>query len=144
MRYLALLALIFTACATKRVPQTSPGEARFQTYCAGCHESDGRGSADAPPLADSAWITGPPDRIIAIVLHGVRGRMMVAGTAYDREMPGFGHRLPDDEVAAVVTYIRERFGPKASPIGAPAVHRVREANAERTQYWTADELLSKF
>jgi mono/diheme cytochrome c family protein len=98
---------------------------------------------DAPALAGSLWVTGPESRLIRIVLHGVRGPMVVDGKTYDREMPGFGSTLADTEVASLLSYVRRQFGAPSEPIRAEMVGRVRAAIQTRTQYWRVDELLEK-
>ncbi len=124
-----------------RLPQAEPGQIQFQSYCAACHQYDGQRMGDAPALAGSQWVTGPASRLIRIVLHGVRGPMVVDGKTYDREMPGFGQILSDSEVAFLLSYVRRQFGVPSGPITADIVSRVRAANQTRTQYWRVDELL---
>ena len=126
-----------------RLPQAEPGQIQFQSYCAACHQYDGQRMGDAPALAGSQWVTGPASRLIRIVLHGVRGPMVVDGKTYDREMPGFGQILSDTEVASLLSYVRRQFGALSEPITAEMVSRVRAANQTRTQYWRVDELLEK-
>jgi len=98
---------------------------------------------DAPSLANSPWVAGPEDRLIRIVLHGVRGPMQVDGKSYDREMPGFGQVLPDSKIASLLTYVRKQFSISAGPVTVEMVSRVRGANPGRTLYWRAEELLDK-
>lgn len=116
------------------------GRTEFEDRCAACHQFEGR-VREAPPLAGSAWVTGPESRLIRIVLHGVRGEMEVAGRTYNREMPGFGPVLSDEEVAAVLTFVRKRFGGLTTPIRPPTVTAIRAAHEGRASYWTVDELL---
>src|SRR4029453_9524981 len=108
------LLLLLAGCASPRrqgrMPTTDAGLVQFQSYCAACHQYDGQGMGDAPPLAGSPWVTGPGDRLIRIVLHGVLGPMEVLGKTYDREMPGFGQVLSDSEVASVLSFVRRSFG----------------------------------
>lgn len=120
-----------------------PGQIQFQRYCAACHQYDGQRMGDAPPLAGSPWVTGPESRLIRIVLHGVRGPMVVDGKTYDREMPGFGQILSDTQVVFLLSYVRRQFGAPSEPITAEMVSRVRAANTTRTEYWRVDELLEK-
>jgi mono/diheme cytochrome c family protein len=96
---------------------------------------------DAPALAGSPWVTGPEGRLIRIVLHGVRGPMVVDGKTYDREMPGFGQILSDTQVVSLLSYVRRQFGAPSEPITAEMVSRVRAANPTRTQYWRVEDLL---
>jgi hypothetical protein len=125
------------------LPDAEPGRIQFQSYCAACHQYDGQRMGDAPALAGSPWVTGPGSRLIRIVLHGVRGPMVVDGITYDREMPGFGQILSDTEVVSLLSYVRRQFGAPSEPITAEMVSRVRAANPARTQYWRVDELLEK-
>lgn len=97
---------------------------------------------EAPPLDRSPWVTGPDDRLIKIVLHGVRGPIEVHGKTYNREMPGFGQILSNAQIAALLTFVRTRFGESCSPISTDSVGRVREANPGRTDYWSVEELLA--
>ena len=103
---------------------------------------DGVAGGDAPPLAGSPWVTGPEERIIKIVLHGVRGRMEIAGEVYDREMPGFGAILSDADVASLVSFVRARFGSAGSATKVETVARVRTRAAGRKDYWSIEELLA--
>ena len=141
------LLIILSGCAAHRprasVHDSEPGIAQFQSYCAACHQYDGQGAGDAPPLDRSPWVTGPDERLIKIVLHGVRGPMQIAGIAYDREMPGFGPILSDADVASLLSFVRRRFGGPGEPITPEAVARVRAANRLRTDYWSVEELLKQ-
>ena len=116
---------------------------QFNNYCAACHQHDGQGGVEAPPLAGSPWVTGPEGRLIRIVLHGVRGAMEVRGNTYDREMPGFGQVLSDADAASLLSFVRRRFGAPSEPITPATVSRVRAANQTRTGYWSVEELLGK-
>jgi mono/diheme cytochrome c family protein len=78
----------------------SSGEDLFANVCRGCHMSDARGAAGAgtyPSLAGNANLaaSGYP---VAVVVNGQRG------------MPAFGAMMSDDQVAAVVNYLRTHFG----------------------------------
>ena len=94
--------------------------------CAACHQADGRGLPSmAPPLAGSPRVTGPPEALIDIVLGG------------RDEDPAFPSMpplaaLPDDQLAAILTYVRQAWGNAAAPVSVEAV-RARRAPAERPQ-----------
>ena len=127
------LLVVLAGCASHRphvrLPDAAPGLIQFQSYCAACHQSDGQKMGDAPALAGSPWVNGPEDRLIKIVLHGVRGPMVVDGKIYDREMPGFGQILSDSEVASLLTYVRAQFGAPSEPVIAETVRRTRAARS---------------
>ncbi len=143
---LALLALSAGCAARSQSTQlrdAATGEKLFQSYCAACHQYDGQGVGEAPPLDRAPWVTGPRDRLVKIVLHGVRGAMDVHGVTFNREMPGFGRALSDTDIAALLSFVRKRFGDPSPPITPSSVSRVRAANPNRTEYWSVDELLAQ-
>ena len=113
-------------------------------HCATCHQPDGKGLDPAfPPLANSNWVTGDPDRIIKLTLHGMMGPFELNGKKYDGLVPmtPFGGILKDDEVAAVLTYVRNSFGNEAPAIEPARVAAVRASTKERQGFYMADELL---
>jgi mono/diheme cytochrome c family protein/glucose/arabinose dehydrogenase len=115
-------------------------------HCATCHQPDGKGLDPAfPPLAQTEWVTGDPERLIKLTLHGLIGPIEVNGKAFDGSVPmtPFGGLLNDDEVAGVLTYIRNQFGNKASAIAPADVTRVREATRGHTGFYQAGELLKE-
>ena len=76
------------------------GEAIFDSVCAGCHMLDGRGASGAatyPSLADNPRLAARSDPI-GVVLKGRKA------------MPPFRSSLTDEQIAAVVSYIRTHFG----------------------------------
>lgn len=114
-------------------------------YCATCHQPDGQGLAASgfPPLADTRWVIGSPERLIKLTLHGLMGPIEVRGESYPGQVPmtPFGGLLSNEEVAAVLTYVRNAFGNEASAITPEQVEAVRAATANRTSFYTAEELL---
>ncbi len=126
-----------------RVTDTQTGRSDFASYCAACHQYDGQGMGAAPPLEGSPWVVGPRKRLVKIVLHGVRGKMEVDGKTYDREMPGFGQILSDEEIASLLSFVRGRFGGASTPVEPETVSEVRSKHEGRTGYWSVDELLAE-
>ena len=123
-------------------PDTGRGRRHFENFCAPCHHPDGRGvEGGGPPLSGSPWVSGPEDRLIRIVLHGVRGPIGVGGETYNREMLGFGRILADAEIASLLSFLRDKAG--SPPIGPETVGRIRAAAGDRTDYWTVEELLKE-
>lgn len=96
---------------------------------------------EAPPFEASSWVSGPEERLIKIVLHGLRGKIEVAGKMYNQEMPGFGTVLNDADIASLISHLRVRFGVAGTPVSPAAVTVIRAADPGRSDYWTADELL---
>ncbi len=121
--------------------EVSPGQRLFDSYCSACHQYDDQGMGEAPPLDGSPWVVGPPERLVLIILHGVKGRIEVRGRIYDREMPGFAGSLDDGEIAALASYARKRFGAIRPAVEPLDVGRVRRRHVGRAGYWDAAALL---
>lgn len=103
------------------------GEHLYQLYCGTCHQRDGKGASGRfPPLADSHFVTGNKSLLISIVLKGMEGTMEVNGEQYNGTMPQHAF-LSDDDIASVLTYIRQNFGNQASAVTAAEVQNVRRA-----------------
>jgi mono/diheme cytochrome c family protein len=114
---------------------------RVFNNCVTCHQQDGEGVAGAyPPLAGAEYVVGPPEQLAAILLHGLNGPLQVKGATYNGEMPEWGSKLSDEQIAAVLTYIRASFGNSAPPVSADLVKQVREASSSRSRPWTEAEL----
>jgi hypothetical protein len=73
-------------------------------------------------------------------LNGLGGPINVAGEQYQLEMPSL-NTLTDTEIAGVLTYIRREWEHGADPIRVEKVKQLREQTKDRTQGWTAKELL---
>ena len=114
-------------------------------YCATCHQPDGRGlsASQFPPLTGTKWVLGNEDRMIKLVLKGIMGPMDVDGKTYPGQVPmtPFGGLLKDDEVAAVLTYVRNSFGNQAPAILPDRVKKVRAATVKKQDFYSADQLL---
>jgi len=114
---------------------------RVYNNCVTCHQQDGSGIEGAyPPLAGSEIVNGPPEQIAAILLHGLNGPLRVKGALYNGEMPSWGSKLSDEQIAAVITYIRASFGNRAPAVDPSLVQQVRSATASRTSPFTEAEL----
>lgn len=117
------------------------GAVAFERHCSACHGSDGSGTEGGPPpLRDSPWVAGPEGALIRIVLHGLRGPIQVGGKTYNLEMPGFAGQLSDGEIAAVLTFVRHRWGGRDPAVAAETVRRLRFQYRGRERSWTAEEL----
>ena len=113
--------------------------------CITCHQPDGKGLpvSGFPPLSGTNWVLGNEERLIKLVLKGLYGPMEVLGTRYPGQVPmtPFGAMLKDDEIAAVLTYVRNSFGNKASAISPGKVKAVRAAVKDKTGFYSPEELL---
>jgi mono/diheme cytochrome c family protein len=127
--------------APAAVPLSMAEQARFnagrevyQNLCAACHQPNGRGlERVAPPLVGSELALSAPGVPIRILMNGKEGSVGL--------MPPLGFTLSDDQIAAVLTYIRHEWGQSASAVDPAEVAKVRTATKDRTKPWTNDELL---
>ena len=113
--------------------------------CIICHQVDGKGlsASGYPPLADTDWVTGNEERLIKILLKGLYGPLEVNGGKYKGVMASYDKLLNDEDIASVLTYIRNSFGNQASVIRKEKVARVRLATRDRGNYFTSEELLQE-
>jgi mono/diheme cytochrome c family protein len=120
---------------------TVSGAQIYNSRCSNCHQNNGQGVAGVfPPLDGTDWVTGDKGRIVRILLHGMQGPVEVQGVTYNGVMPAWGNQLSDEEIAAVITHVRQSWSNDASEVVADEVQRVREATEGRTDPWTAEEL----
>lgn len=121
------------------------GKRVFNQTCVVCHQANGEGVAGQfPPLVGSEWVLAQSwhgdNHIVRIVLQGLQGPVTVKGQQYNNAMTPWGKTLSDQQVAAVLTYVRNEWGNKAPPISPEFVAKVREETKDRTDPWTQKEL----
>ena len=116
---------------------------RIYNNCMACHQQDGRGvPGQFPPLAGSEWVQGNPRVLARILLHGMHGEVVVANQRYNSVMPAWA-RLSDDQIAAVLSFIRASWTNDAQPISTALITQERGLTAGRDTAWTAAELLQE-
>lgn len=98
------------------------GQALFVKNCSACHQVTGAGVPGAfPPLDGSPYVQGDNvERMASIMLYGLMGPIHVKGTVYTNVMAPLGS-LPNEELAAIATYVRSAWSNKAGPV-EPAVY----------------------
>lgn len=116
----------------------------YMANCVACHQATGAGLPGVfPPLAGAEWALAADKVPVNILLHGVAGKLTVKDTAYNGQMPAFKDKLSDDEIAAVLSYVRSSFGNSAGKIGADVVKAERETGKDRKDSWNGDEDLNQ-
>jgi mono/diheme cytochrome c family protein len=119
------------------------GRAIYDNLCALCHNPDGAGKpGQAPPFVKSDWVLGNPNRLIRIPLVGLSGPILVNGQEWNLSMPAMGAALSDEDLAAVLTYMRQSWGNEASEITPEQVKAIRAEVGTRSQAYSAAELMS--
>lgn len=95
------------------------------TYCTSCHMEDGNGLQGAFPSLVKTGNLNDKNKLVKIVLQGMRGPIMVKGVKYDTEMAAIN--MSDQEVADVINYIRNSWGNKAPQIKVTNVTSAKKA-----------------
>jgi mono/diheme cytochrome c family protein/glucose/arabinose dehydrogenase len=109
------------------------GQEIYRNACEACHGEDGREQQGiAAALLGAPGVLGSPQVPIRVLLHGKEGPVGL--------MPPQAEAMSDEEIAAVLTYIRRAWGQTGSPVEPATVAAVRAATAGRTRAWTQTEL----
>jgi mono/diheme cytochrome c family protein len=97
------------------------GEKVYKKYCLTCHQADGGGVPNmAPPLIQTSFVLGNKEKLISIVLNGLKN-VDIDDETYNNPMPPLGTVLKDQQIADVLTYVRNSFGNKASAVSVAEV-----------------------
>jgi len=123
------------------------GKKSYEQVCQTCHMPTGIGVEGVyPPLAGSEWVQGTPERVIRIVVFGLKGKVSVEGKEFGAaampvigKVTGSGYNWSDDRIAAVLTYVRQEWGNKAGAITPEQVTAIHTKEGDRKE-WSADEL----
>ncbi len=101
------------------------GAVVYKNVCITCHQADGGGVPNMnPPLIKTEYVLGDKTRLVHIVLAGLAEPIEINGDDYKQHMPAQGY-LTDQQVADVLTYVRNNFGNKASAVQVAEVQAVR-------------------
>lgn len=105
---------------------TDRGKEVYDQNCLACHQIDGGGVPMlTPSLVNAEWVQGDKVRLINVVLKGLTG-VEINGEMYDNPMPPLAH-LSDEDIAAVLSYVRANFSNKAGPVKKEEVAAARKA-----------------
>ncbi len=109
---------------TKEI-QIEKGKQVFMQTCFVCHQSEGQGiPGQIPPLAKSDFLMSDKERSIRIVLQGLTGEQTVKGVKYNGIMIPLNY-LPDDQIANVLTYVRNSWGNAGDAVKPEEVRKLR-------------------
>jgi mono/diheme cytochrome c family protein len=102
------------------------GAVVYKNVCITCHQADGGGVPNMnPPLIKTEYVLGDKNRLAHIVLAGLAEPIEINGDDYKQHMPAQNY-LTDQQVADVLTYVRNSFGNKASAVQVAEVKAVRD------------------
>ena len=122
------------------------GKRLYTQNCVVCHQSTGLGVAGQfPPLAGSEWVNSDSkhgdNHLVMLMLNGLQGPMQVLGGSYNNAMPQW-KQLTDDQIAAILTYIRSDWGNKGDAIDPAFVATIRKEQAAQNEGWTQAQLMA--
>jgi mono/diheme cytochrome c family protein len=113
--------------AVARVDSRSlPGQQLYARHCLSCHQADGWGVPNMqPPIVGGAWVKGDPKALALFVMTGgFDSAQRKEGATSHNVMPPF-RQLSDEDLAGILTYIREKFGGGASAVTPAEVAEAR-------------------
>jgi len=130
---LAILVFIFATAFAIQQPATglkaaiARGKTVYENTCLACHQPDGSGVPNLnPPLVKTKWVLGDKKALAKIVLKGLQGgEIEIDGDKFHNPMPPLETVLSDQEIADVLTYVRNSFGNKASLVTVAEVKALR-------------------
>jgi mono/diheme cytochrome c family protein len=120
------VALELSAMASGEIER--PGAGLYQSFCAKCHKETGTGKAGKfPKLAgNSSILSENPVSLIHLLLEGSRAPQTKEGPS-PQDMPSFAEKLSDQQIAEVLSFIRNSWGNKAPPVTLREVLKLRLA-----------------
>lgn len=123
----ALLKAQGNHCAVKKTPyrlSMDSGKKIYSVQCLTCHQADGLGVSNMNPPLNGKGILGDKKKLIAIVIKGLTTHEEIDGQTYQNVMPAHPE-MKDQDIADVLTYIRNSFGNKASSVKVSEVKLAR-------------------
>ena len=101
------------------------GKVVYTTYCLPCHQADGTGVPTInPPLVKTKWVLGDKTVLVQQVLKGSANKVEIDGEKFVGAMPAQAH-LTDEQIADVLSFVRNSFGNKASILTQAEVKGIR-------------------
>lgn len=115
------------SAANSRAAIMARGEKVYKVSCITCHQVDANGVPYLnPPLVKTKFILGDKKKLIQIVIKGKTEPVEIDGVTYTNPMPA-QVQLNDQQIADVLSYVRNNFGNKASLVTLAEVKAVRAA-----------------
>ena len=125
--YFSAVVMLLMAIASLQIDKATMerGKKVYTQYCAACHQADGGGVPGLnPPVIKTPHVLGSKTKLIRIILKGMNTHEEIDGEVYSNTMAPHNH-LTDQQIADVLTYVRNSFGNKAVAITPGDVKYVR-------------------
>jgi alcohol dehydrogenase (quinone), cytochrome c subunit len=115
-----------TTAALQAATSLDAGGKVYNGYCLTCHGADGKGQVPfLPPLAGNPVVMdNDASSLINLVLNGAQ-TVVAKGAPDSYRMPQYRVQLTDEEIASVVSFVRNAWGNGAPAVTADAVKKLR-------------------
>jgi mono/diheme cytochrome c family protein len=105
--------------------EPAPGQLLYNKHCLSCHQADGGGVPNMQPaIAGGTWVKGDARALALFVMSGGFDSASRKDSEVGNVMPPF-RQLSDADLAAILTFIRAKFGDGGSPVSAADVAEAR-------------------
>ena len=108
--------------------ELAPGRVTYVSVCSGCHGVDGEGIPNVAPAmrGNSTLALADPLNLLSVIVNGVPTQSFT-GNQRMYAMPPFAHRLEDEDIAELATWLRAEWGGQATPVTAAQVSAIERA-----------------
>jgi mono/diheme cytochrome c family protein len=129
----AVFAGTWLAAAGAMADEPAAGQALYNKHCLTCHQADGGGVPNMQPaIAGGSWVKGDARALALFVMSGGFDSASRKDSDVGNVMPPF-RQLADADIAAILTYIRQKFGEGSSPVSAAEITAARRSDHDSTQ-----------
>ncbi|WP_035916876.1 c-type cytochrome [Flavimarina sp. Hel_I_48] len=131
----------------RKMDNRTNGAKLFRQICAACHGIDGTGiEGIAPPFLNSEYLTGPPERVGLIILHGLQGPVHINGKRYElnQVMPGMAgnESLSNGDISDVISYVTNAFTKNSKYVAPVEIEKLRKLQPNGGREFTEQELMN--
>jgi mono/diheme cytochrome c family protein len=125
LRRAAMLAATCLAATYCVADEPAPGQLLYNKHCLACHQADGGGVPNMQPaIAGGSWVKGDARALALFVMSGGFDSASRKNSDVGNVMPPF-RQLADADLAAILTFIRQKFGGGGSSVSAADVAEAR-------------------
>lgn len=131
-----------------RADSRTNGAVLFRQICASCHSSSGEGIHGlAPPLVGSEYISNHLEQLGLIILHGLKGPLLINGEVYDNnhQMPGlkYNKSLSDKDISDIISYVTNAFSVNPKGLKPEKIKELRGVSSKDGMEYTEKELFEQ-
>lgn len=127
MRSRVVIAAALSLAAASFPEEPADGQKLYARHCLSCHQADGYGVPNMQPaIAGGAWVKGEAQALALFVMSGGFDSAARKESENGNVMPPF-RALSDDDLAAILTYVRAKFGPGVSPVTTADIAEARKS-----------------